>query len=71
MSKITQGEFIAILFQDCGYTTAAQRKGWLQLRFQVNFADELTIGQKSKAIEALKEEKQPIVGDSFRDEDDD
>ncbi len=57
MSKITQEEFIAILFSDTGYNTAAQRKGWLQLRFQVNFPDELTIAQKSRAIEMLKAEK--------------
>lgn len=32
-SGITQAEFIAILFADCGYDTSAQRRGWLQKRF--------------------------------------
>lgn len=54
---MTQVEYIAILFNDCGYDTAAQRKGWLQKRFEVNFADELDSRQRSLAIEQLKEEK--------------
>lgn len=65
-SKMTQEEFIAILLGDCGYDTVAQRKGWLQLRFQVNFLDELTIAQKSKAIDFLRAEKSGTV-----DQDDD
>ncbi len=54
---MTQEEYIAILFADCGYDTAAQRKGWLYSRFAVNFADELDSRQRSLAIEELKEEK--------------
>lgn len=54
---MSQEEYIAILFNDCGYDTAAQRKGWLQKRFEVNFADELTARERSMAIEQLKEEK--------------
>lgn len=54
---MTQTEYIAILFEDCGYDTAAQRKGWLRRRFEVNFADELDSRQRSMAIEELKEEK--------------
>lgn len=54
---MTQEEYIAILFADCGYDTAAQRKGWLQKRFGVNFADELDSRQRSLAIDALKDEK--------------
>ncbi len=69
MSKMTQEEFIAILFSDLNYDTAAQRKGWLQLRFQVNFPDELTVTQKSRAIEMLKEEKEPTPGGRFGDGD--
>ncbi len=56
---ISQDEFIAILFADNQYTTSAQRKGWLQKRFGVSFADELTVAQKSKAIDMLKSEKEP------------
>ncbi len=69
MSKMTQEEFIAILFTDNGYNTAAQRKGWLQLRFQVNFPDELTIAQKSRAIEMLKAEKAGVPVDEDDDHD--
>ncbi len=54
---MTQTEYIAILFADCGYDTASQRKGWLQRRFNVDFADELDSRQRSLAIEELKEEK--------------
>ncbi len=57
-SKMTQEEYIAILFADCGYNTARQRKGWLQLRFGKDFADELTPAQRSKAIDELKTEKE-------------
>lgn len=54
---MSQDEYIAILFNDCGYDTAAQRKGWLQKRFHVNFPDELDSHEKSLAIEELKVEK--------------
>lgn len=54
---VTQLEYIAILFNDCGYDTASHRKGWLQRRFGVNFSDELDSRQRSLAIEELKEEK--------------
>ncbi len=55
---MSQEEYLAILFNDCGYDTAAQRKGWLQLRYQKNFPDELTVAQKSDAIDQLKYEKE-------------
>lgn len=54
---MTQAEYIAILFNDLGYDTAAQRKGWLQRRFGKSFTDELDSGERSRAIEELKEEK--------------
>ena len=57
MPKMTQVEYIAILFCDAGYDTAAQRKGWLRLRFNKDFADELTVPEASSAITQLKEEK--------------
>lgn len=55
---MTQVEYIAVLFADCGYDTAAQRKGWLRLRFHADFPDELTVSQRSRAIEMLKQEKE-------------
>jgi hypothetical protein len=57
---VTQEKYIAILFADCGYETAAQRKGWMQLRFEKNYADELTSRQRHEAIEALKQEKEDL-----------
>ena len=57
-SKMSQDEYIAILFADCGYATSAQRRGWLRLRYNKSYADELTTAQKSKVIEELKGEKE-------------
>lgn len=54
---MTQEEYIAILFVDCGYDTVVQRKGWLKHRFGWEWADELSPQQKSIAIIELKEEK--------------
>jgi hypothetical protein len=61
---MSQEEYIAILFHDCGYETAAQRKAWLQLRFgsQYRFADDLASGQKSMAIGQLKAERLERMG---------
>ena len=53
MSKMSQADFIAILFGDLGYGTAAQRKGWLQLRYGKNFADELTPPEASMSLMSL------------------
>lgn len=58
MSQMSQEDCIAILFIDCGYSTGAQRRGWLHLHFGKKYADELTTAQKSKAIEQLKTEKE-------------
>ena len=57
---MTQEEYIAILFADCGYDTASQRKGWLQKRFSKSFADELSSIERSRAIASLKKEKTPL-----------
>ena len=54
---MTQAEYIALLFNDCGYDTSAQRKGWLKKRFGVEFPDELLATQRSIAIGMLKDEK--------------
>lgn len=58
MSQMTQCEYIAILFVDCGYETSAQRRGWLQKRFGVSYSDELSTQDKHRAIEELKAEKE-------------
>jgi hypothetical protein len=54
---MTQIEYIQMLFHDCGYDTASQRKGWLHKRFGKEFADELWADERSRAIEMLKDEK--------------
>lgn len=56
---MTQAEYIAILFTDCGYDTHSQRRGWIDSRFHgVRYADELTAEERSRAIEMLKNEKE-------------
>lgn len=69
MSVMSQDEYLAILFIDTGYDTATQRRGWLQKRFGVGYADELTKDQKSAAINFLKGEKEPAPGGRFGDGD--
>lgn len=56
-SVMSQEDYIAILFADCGYETSAQRRGWLQIRFGKQYADELTGADKSRCIDLLKAEK--------------
>lgn len=58
MSVMSQDEYIAILFADCGYSTSAQRRGWLRLRYGKSYPDELTTAQKHRVIEELKGEKE-------------
>lgn len=58
MPEMSQDEYIAILFADCGYSTSSQRRGWLQKRFSKSYSDELTTAQKSRAIDELKQEKE-------------
>ena len=58
MSQITQDEYVAILFADCGYDTSAKRRGWLQDRFKVSYSDELASNDKHRAIEMLLNEKE-------------
>lgn len=54
---MTQTEYIALLFNDCGYDTVAQRKAWLQKRFGKSFADELGSRERSLAMTELKDQK--------------
>lgn len=61
---VTQEEYIAILFADNGYDTAAQRKAWLRKRFHVDFPDELDSRQKSLVITELKESRGSLLGGS-------
>jgi hypothetical protein len=54
---MTQTEFITLLFEQIGYDTVSQRKGWMQRNFSKNHADELDSRERSMAFEALKDEK--------------
>ncbi len=60
-SKMTQEEYLAILFADCGYHTARHRNDWLERRFRKKFPDELTVAEKSTAINWLKAEKDGVT----------
>ena len=55
---MTQQAYIDILFIDNGYSTSVQRRGWMQKRFGRSYADELTVEERSRAIDMLKEEKE-------------
>ena len=66
---MSQLEYIAILFADLGYDTAAQRRGWLEKRFGVGYPDELGTAQRSRVIDMLKEEKEPTANGRSEDED--
>jgi hypothetical protein len=55
MPKMTQTEYLAILLADNGYSTASQRRGYFQRRFGRDYADELTIAERSFAIQELKD----------------
>lgn len=54
---MTQAEYIAILLDDCGFETAAQRKDYLRIRYGVDFSDELSPSQAHTVIEDLKARK--------------
>lgn len=52
-----QVDYLSLLFVDCNMTLA-QRKGWLELRFDKTLLDSLTKGEASKAIAELIELKE-------------
>lgn len=54
---MTQEQYIAILFDDCGFSSAVDRKNFIYRRFQRNYPDELTTKEKSQLIDSLKEIK--------------
>jgi hypothetical protein len=66
---MSQDEYIAILFADCGYESSSQRKAWIHLRFgsPYNYADDLTTAQKCMAIDWLKGEKEGKSGKTASD----
>jgi hypothetical protein len=65
---VTQFEYIALLFDQCGYDTTKQRQGWLQKRFGKSYADELDTRERSLAITELKDEKDGKVSRFKEDE---
>jgi len=54
---MTQIEYIDILFIDCNFNSARQRKDFIFQRFKKNFPDELTVKERSALIDELKEIK--------------
>jgi hypothetical protein len=54
-----QLEYLALLFNDCGFDTAKARAAWMTREFNrpVKFADELDSHERSLAITALKDIK--------------
>lgn len=54
---ISMAEYCDLLFRDLGYHKSSQRRGWLKLRFNNSYLDELTETEKYKSIQALKSEK--------------
>ena len=56
-SKVTQGEYIEILFGDLGFSLAV-RKDWLEREFGKRFTDEMSVRDRSLVIERLKDMKE-------------
>ena len=54
---ISMAEYCEILFRDLGYEQSSQRRGWLRLRFNKAYIDELTEAEKWSAVQALRKEK--------------
>lgn len=56
---MNQDEYIAILFNDCGFDTAKQRTEWMSREFgrEIKYSDELYPFEKSLTINALKDIK--------------
>jgi hypothetical protein len=67
---MTQDEYIAILFDDCGFN-GAQRRDFLGSRYDGRrYADQLTAAEKHGLIEDLKERK-PIPPAAEKEDDND
>jgi hypothetical protein len=56
---LTQFEYIALLFADCGFDTRAQREGFMTREFgrAVKFSDELQPYERSRLIDILEDLK--------------
>lgn len=54
---ISMAEYRDILFRDLGYHESSQRRGWLKLRFQKAYLDEMSQAELHRAVEMLREEK--------------
>ena len=65
---MTQDEYLAILFDDNGFTSA-QRRDFLGLRFGRRYVDELTASEKHALIEDLKARKVQPLPEDKEDED--
>jgi hypothetical protein len=54
---ITMAEYAEILFRDLGYYESSQRRGWLRLRFNKAYLDELTPTEQHRAVQELRRER--------------
>lgn len=53
---MSQDEYLAILFNDVGYS-GEQRRAWLRAEYGVAYTDSLTVNQKRFLIDRLKQMK--------------
>ena len=53
VARMSQEDYIAILFDDLGFT-GEQRRAWLKAEYGVKYPDELTKQGKHEVIEKLK-----------------
>ena len=72
---MTQGEFIALLFADCGFDTVALRSDLMTREFgrTVKFSDDLYRWERSRLIDILKDIKagqREKARSNWRDDDD-
>ena len=54
---IHMAEYCELFFRDLGYEQSSQRRGWLKLRFQKAYLDEMSQAELHRAVEMLREEK--------------
>jgi hypothetical protein len=66
LKEMTQDEFIAILFDDLGFT-AKQRKDYLKREYGVQYADELPVSARSRLITDLKGKKENGKSETAKD----
>jgi hypothetical protein len=54
---ISMAEYCDVLFRDLGYHESSQRRGWLKLRFNKSYLDEMDRSELYRAVQLLRAEK--------------